>query len=740
MPIVDNTKYTARIPIIPDSFQNKQDHKDKEIVMDFTNNDLYIFIDGQYINITGQIRDAIKDIQDGSMVIHICTEDTLPPIKDRQVNHWYYVIEKAEPIGGDKGETSVTDYIYYGVVENEYYGDNSYLLIAQNVFTGTQTVKCTVAEGYTVCFYVPTTLQPRFTNNDTQEVFQYDIVDRVYALNTTVGSYVVYDVYMLEIPISGQYNVHVDVTGTDYYTISFSSNYPDITGLVLPNSIEVEAGQPIGSIPDPEWLEPRYQFRGWSTSSVIYTPINPATYKPEKTMQLFAWFEFVAETTRIGTISTYVSSTGNQISTISARSRMTKATTSTNIIKLGSSCNLVNVDEVVMPKTITGYNKPEGQVAKEDGQELIFEYTPIEYNINYVLDGGEFSTYKQSILKNTYTIEDSYTPPIPTKENCIFKGWIPSKIEKGTTGDITFTAAWKEYPVLVTGKRLRKIISSELVKDVDISDKVMAIQKASNKPITGIDMINISSTTNPIYMWYVEDSQSINVYWPDSRLTPRCNIDMSGAFENMLNLRDISALYYFDCPEGANIENLFNGCILLSDIDAVSEWANGNFSNFDNAFTDTNALSVGRVPIWYRWNATVDYTSMNGPVLEVVKTQYIPGQTIYPKKFTAYQLPKQKIVIDEPDKTYRFDYRPVEYDIKYILNGGIMAGGKTKYTIEDETYFPPIPNREGYDFLGWEPSYIPKGEYGNITMVARWKANIPYEKPVPVTINNTEKE
>lgn len=761
---VDNKKYTARVPIVPDSFQNKQDHKDKELVMDFDNNDLYIFINGGYINITGQIRDAIKDIQDGSVVVHVVTEDTLPPIKDRERNHWYYVIESAEPIGGDKDTVAVTNYIYYGVVENEYYGDNNYLLIGQNVFTGTQTVKVTIGEGYTACFYVPVNLEPRFTNADSGESFSYNLVDRIYALNTTVGSYVAYDVYMLEIPITGDYNINVDISGTDYYTITFSSNYPDIPGLTLPDDIEVQAGDVIGTIADPIWGEPRYTFMGWSTSSVIYTPIDPLRYEPESSMQLFAWFEFNASTNMIGTYSTYISSTNNAPSakTYSSLSKAvsnnmislmslsdTKEAESSNkdsgitIIQnptvIGQSCSMVNVDEVVMPKTIEGYNKPEGQVATEDNEHLVFVYDPIKYNISYVLDGGEFNDFRKSILKTEYTIEDTYTPPKPEKKNYTFKGWQPEKIEKGTTGDIIFTAAWKAFPVTVTGKRLREIISTigqTAGIDEDISDQVMAIQKCNTKPTTNDNAVNISSTTTPIYAWYVDSSKSINLYWGDE--TPYCNDDMSGAFENMINLRDISALYYFKCNEGTNIENLFSGCILLTNLDPVTEWANGNFSNFDNAFKDTNAITVGRVPSWYRWNATIDYTSVKGPVLETSQSQYIPGQVVYPKKFTAYQLPKQTITIDEPDKTYRFDYNPVEYDIKYILNGGIMAGGKTKYTIDDETYFPPQPIRDGYDFMGWIPEYIPKGEYGNITFVAKWKANIPLDNPQPVVIPEKE--
>ena len=78
--MAENEKYTARIPIVPDSLENRRRHKDKELVMDFTEDDLYIKRGDEYINITGEIREHVEQIQDGSSVIHIVTEETLPPI------------------------------------------------------------------------------------------------------------------------------------------------------------------------------------------------------------------------------------------------------------------------------------------------------------------------------------------------------------------------------------------------------------------------------------------------------------------------------------------------------------------------------------------------------------------------------------------------------------------------------------------------------------------------------------
>lgn len=308
----DNTTYVARVPIVPDDFANKLQHKDNELVMDFENNDLYVKRDGEYINITGQIREAVKEIQDGSMVLHICTEDTVPAIKDRETNHWYYVVEKVKDYDGGQAVNTDT-YIYYGVVDESYDEDKSYLLIAQNMFTGTNTVHMLAQEGYTCCFYVPITIEPYFFNDDTGDAIEYTIVDRLYGLDSTTGSYIAYDIYYLTLTTYGDVNIRIEYDLNIGYTISFDSNVePD--GLVLPDPIIVQEGDVIGLVDDPIWTESRYSFRGWSSSSIGYTAVNVNTYKPEGDMVLFAWFDYNSSTTVAEYSATYISSTSSSLS------------------------------------------------------------------------------------------------------------------------------------------------------------------------------------------------------------------------------------------------------------------------------------------------------------------------------------------------------------------------------------------------------------------------------------------
>ena len=70
----------------------------------------------------------------------------------------------------------------------------------------------------------------------------------------------------------------------------------------------------------------------------------------------------------------------------------------------------------------------------------------VNYTITYNLDGGSISGQK-----TTYTKEDTFTLPTPTRTDYTFMGWTGSNgttkqktvtIPKGTTGNLTYTANW----------------------------------------------------------------------------------------------------------------------------------------------------------------------------------------------------------------------------------------------------------------------------------------------------------
>ena len=82
---------------------------------------------------------------------------------------------------------------------------------------------------------------------------------------------------------------------------------------------------------------------------------------------------------------------------------------------------------------------------------------------------------------------------------------------------------------------------------------------------------------------------------------------------------------------------------------------------------------------------------------------------VYPKEIPGYIAPEPQI-LKEDNQQFNFIYTPIEYSIGYNLDGGeIDVDLKSSYTIEDDTYTPPIPTRKDFVFNGWEPKSIPAG-------------------------------
>ena len=284
------TRYVARIPIVPDDFINSNIHKDHELVMDFEKDDLYVKKGDGYVNITGQIKEDIKTVRDGSSVIHIVTESTLPQIQNRPENNWYYVITRAQEMDNG-GQVITSNYIYYGLIDI-YDVQKNYLLISQNVTDGINTLRFDLMEGYVPCFYIPVIYSASFTDHETGEQIDFSIRDRIYALNTVSGTYNAYDVYVLDILEQGTYFVDLDLIGTNAFYIRFDTNVSNIAGLVLPETIAVNDGDVIGPISEPEKDDPRYDFQGWSTSKYAPVYIDTETYKPEESITLYAWYVY----------------------------------------------------------------------------------------------------------------------------------------------------------------------------------------------------------------------------------------------------------------------------------------------------------------------------------------------------------------------------------------------------------------------------------------------------------------
>lgn len=387
---------------------------------------------------------------------------------------------------------------------------------------------------------------------------------------------------------------------------------------------------------------------------------------------------------------------------------------------IGKYVALAKKGTKIIPKEIPGYIAPEGQILEEEGQKFQFIYTPIKYNISYNLNGGTLDN-----PKTTFTVEEEYTPETPVKEDNYFKGWKPEKISKGTIGDIEFKAYWEPYAILKTGAELNQILD-------DLAggkEHIFAFQRTYDRPVAIIESIdengvpkiannyvNVSSTSNDIIFAYNE-----GIVYVYSKGDIYCNLDMSGAFEGLTLLRNINCFRDWICKKGTNISRLFKNCSLLGDTLAVEEWADGEFSDYSEAFKGTSALEAGRVPVWYRWQVIVNNISSTGKLISSIEIDVVPDSVIYAESESGYNIVTKEIIIDNPDIEYSFTYEPIKYDIRYSTDGGVLNNPKTQYTIEDETYYPPEPVKEGYKFIGWDPECINEGQIGNVSFIANYE-------------------
>ena len=125
----------------------------------------------------------------------------------------------------------------------------------------------------------------------------------------------------------------------------------------------------------------------------------------------------------------------------------------------------------------------------ENNVTMVAKWTPREYKITYVLNGG----INNEKNKDTYTIEEGLKLKAPSKEGKSFYGWYTdskftkkvTEIKEGETGDKTFYARWKATsdPVLIfeadgEGYRVKTCL-------VNI-DKVIIPASYNGLPVTSI--------------------------------------------------------------------------------------------------------------------------------------------------------------------------------------------------------------------------------------------------------------
>ena len=142
------------------------------------------------------------------------------------------------------------------------------------------------------------------------------------------------------------------------------------------------------------------------------------------------------------------------------------------------------------------------------------------YTITYVLDGGTNSSENPS----SYTMNDEIILKDPTRSGYKFEGWFNSnnqkvtKIEKGSTGNITLTARWGE------GENVLKVQSENTMMGT--------VTIVSGDGTTGGSVvIKATPKENYVFKYWYDDSEILTIYSDYEFTMPAKDYTITAKFE-----------------------------------------------------------------------------------------------------------------------------------------------------------------------------------------------------------------
>ena len=340
-------------------------------------------------------------------------------------------------------------------------------------------------------------------------------------------------------------------------------------------------------------------------------------------------------------------------------------------------------EDIPDPKAVEGYEiRWEAKdLTNVQGNIVVYAVkTPIPYSITYYLDGGK--NHSDNIF--SYDITTEFTFKQPTKQGYDFQGWFEdqelsrpiSKIHKGSLGSLNLYAKWSVGSGSGSG-------DSE--------------GGGGNTPTKYVTVTFDSKGGTPV------DSQNVIINHTAEK--PQNPTKEGYTFDG----------WYYEGEEWS-----FIGFNVSDDITLYAKWT-------AKKYTISYVLNEGV----NNENAPTEYTIETGAEL------FAPTRDGY--TFDGWYFDEGFENIAERiskgtsgDITLYAKWTAKKYTISYVLNEGVNnENAPTEYTIETGAELF-VPTRDGYTFDGWYydegfeniAERISKGASGDITLYAKWVANI----------------
>lgn len=227
---------------------------------------------------------------------------------------------------------------------------------------------------------------------------------------------------------------------------------------------------------------------------------------------------------------------------------------------------------------------------------------------------------------------------------------------------------------------------------------------------------------------------------------------VSKTYKLVIEVKDLTFAINYVLDGGTNSENNPNEYVpeklplLLenptkSGYKFVGWYDNENFTG--EAITEISAGIMGDVTLYAKWNA-LDYrisyelnggTNAENPdgydVSDLPVSLHAPSRTGY--IFKGWYMGENRVLAIPVGTTGNVvvsaKWEPITYTIDFDTNGGLPTLSSIDYTIESDSFTLQEITKVGYTFDGWyngetKVTEITTGTYGNMTLVAKWTADL----------------
>lgn len=348
--------------------------------------------------------------------------------------------------------------------------------------------------------------------------------------------------------------------------------------------------------------------------------------------------------------------------------------------------------------------------------ELYAVWTPVDYTISYVLNGGTNGNNPA-----TYTIEQTVHLAAPSRTGYTFAGWQNAEgkditeIAAGTTGNLVLKAVWTanqdtDYKVehyletLEGGYELAQRQELEGTTDASVTPDTQAFEGFT---APAKQTVSVKADGSLVVKYYYTRNQYTLTFSYEDGMTESTQVTVPyGAQVNL--------------PKPSREGYGFGGW-MKADGSAYTDQKMGAQSI--TLYAKWNANEYGYTIHYYLQNVSGEGYTLDSTVHSSAKMDAV--LTVTAKDIVGFTKPdgqKLTITANADDNVVDFYYTRNQYTLAFDANGGV-GGNAGKQVYYGAAIAAPAVTKEGYSFAGWNQNVPITMPAKDMTFVATWTAN-----------------